>query len=64
MEADFQREYGLDLGQCVQGMSWRRFKVLLAGLSGDSPTVVVACNAPVEYEDDEEAVQRVKEIWR
>lgn len=37
--------------------------MLLAGLSGESPTVVVACNEPVEYEDDEETIRKVKQIW-
>jgi hypothetical protein len=37
IEADWQREYGLDLnGEIEAGMSWRRFMVLTGGLSGQS----------------------------
>lgn len=39
MEADFQREYGLDLSAEFPGLMWRRFRVLVRGLSGDSVTV-------------------------
>ena len=33
MEADFQRDYGLDLREALDGMSWRRFSVLVRHLS-------------------------------
>lgn len=36
IEADFQREYGINLQEELGKMSWRRFRVLLNGLSGDS----------------------------
>ncbi|MCE5322147.1 Gp15 family bacteriophage protein [bacterium] len=36
MEADFQREYNLDLWAIIDVISWRRFFVLLQGLSADS----------------------------
>lgn len=37
IEADFMREYRIDTGQALrEGMSWRRFQVLLLGLSGES----------------------------
>lgn len=36
LEADFQREYGINLEQELWHMSWRRFLVLLNNLSGDS----------------------------
>lgn len=36
VEADFQREYGIDLLAGLDGMSWRRFLVLLQGLSAGS----------------------------
>lgn len=36
IEADFQREYGIDL--TVSNMSWRKFCVLYNGLSQDSAT--------------------------
>lgn len=34
-EADWQREYGGDINVAVQTMTWRRFRVLLSGLSAD-----------------------------
>lgn len=34
VESDFQREYNLDL--VTSDMSWRKFQVLLGGLTGDS----------------------------
>lgn len=36
IEADFQREYGLNLVEALPQMSWRRFIVLLNALSGNS----------------------------
>lgn len=36
VEADFQREYGIDLLDGLDVMSWRRFTVLLSGLSPTS----------------------------
>ncbi len=39
MEADFLREYGLDLSTALAGMTWRRFLVLLRGLSPNAATV-------------------------
>ena len=33
MEADFQRDYGMDLGEEIPRMSWRRFLVLCRNLS-------------------------------
>ncbi len=37
MEADFQREYRIDLMPALDsGMTWRRFCALVTGLSGDS----------------------------
>jgi hypothetical protein len=40
IEADFQREYGLDLSDrdVLQRMSWRRFLVLVRGLGPHSAT--------------------------
>lgn len=40
IEADFQREYGIDLVSEIGGMSWRRFSVLLSGLSRDAVFIV------------------------
>jgi hypothetical protein len=39
LEADFQREYGLDLSVEFPRLMWRRFRVLVRGLSGDSVLV-------------------------
>jgi len=36
VEADFQREYGIDLVEAAEVMSWRRFTALLGGLSANS----------------------------
>lgn len=36
LEADFLREYGLDLMKAVETMSWRRFLTLVRGLSSMS----------------------------
>lgn len=36
LEADFQREYQIDLNASIGSMPWRRFLVLLAGLSPNS----------------------------
>ena len=40
MEADFQREYGIDLSvpAVMREMSWRRFMVLVRGLGPHSAT--------------------------
>lgn len=39
MEADFQREYNLNLKIDLPRLSWRRFMVLLRGLSPNSATI-------------------------
>lgn len=38
LEGDFQREHGIDLSRSLgrDGLSWRRFRHLVAGLSPDS----------------------------
>lgn len=36
LEADFQREYGIDLAREVWWMPWRRLIVLIRGLSTES----------------------------
>lgn len=33
VEADFQRDYGIDLMERLDGMSWRRFTALFRNLS-------------------------------
>ena len=40
MEADFQREYGINLVEALPTMNWRRFSVLWRGLG---PNSVIAC---------------------
>ncbi|OQC05023.1 MAG: hypothetical protein BWX79_02375 [Alphaproteobacteria bacterium ADurb.Bin100] len=63
MEADFQREYGLDLGAAVEVMSWRRFCALVQGLSASSATVMM-----MEHNrnviDEEHAEAAVRRLWR
>ena len=39
MEADFQREYGINLIEALPTMNWRRFSVLWRGLGPNSVTV-------------------------
>jgi hypothetical protein len=41
IEADFIREYGIDLMESLPGMSWRRFSILLKGLGPNSTFVLV-----------------------
>lgn len=41
IEADFQREYGIDLVTDLKKMSWRKFLVLMKGLSKDSVFIVM-----------------------
>lgn len=38
IEADMQREYALDLRVDLPSMTWRRFRVLIRGLSPNSAT--------------------------
>lgn len=40
MEADFQREYGLNLTMELGRLSWRRFVVLVRGLGPNSATAM------------------------
>jgi len=40
LEADFQREYGIDLTKEIKTMSYRRFCVLKNNLSGNSVYVL------------------------
>lgn len=39
MEADFLREYGINLVRALEDMTWRRFMVLVRGLSVQSATI-------------------------
>jgi hypothetical protein len=45
IEADFQREYGMDLNEATDRLSWRRISALIAGLSGES-RFVAALDGP------------------
>ncbi|MCE5200847.1 bacteriophage Gp15 family protein [bacterium] len=40
MESDFQREYGIDLETSLRSLTWRRFLVLMGGLSSNSRLVM------------------------
>jgi len=39
IEADFMREYSMDLSFAISNISWRRFELLLDNLSINSNTV-------------------------
>jgi len=39
VEADFQREYGINLIEMLPTMNWRRFSILWRGLGPNSVTV-------------------------
>lgn len=58
LEADFQRFYGLDIvAEINNGMTWRRFGVLLAGLPPESMwRRVVAASVPVVTGDQARAL--------
>ena len=49
MEADFRRDYGIDLAEQIDGMSWRKFAALARNLS---PFGAVALRAAGEAGDD------------
>ena len=51
VEADFQREYGIDLSKEIDNMSWRRFVVLLQNLSTNSIYVMHIRYETKEAED-------------
>lgn len=53
IEADFQREYGINLGESISIMSWRRFTVLLQGLSRESIYIIVNSNDQEAQEQEE-----------
>lgn len=64
VEADFQREYGIDIGGAICAMSWRRFSVLLRGLGPNSSFVAQAQAAgPQPIEDPKEAEEAVRRVW-
>lgn len=55
IEADFQREYGLDTARCLDRMSWRRFLVLLRGLSTESSFKKMLTSENRVIQDEQEA---------
>jgi len=67
IEADFQREYGINLDKELDTLSWRRFLTLLAGLGMNSTLINVISQAkqPREQiiEDPVAAEKAVKRAW-
>ena len=57
MEADFQRDYGMNLGEALDGMSWRRFSVLVRHLSPFGAAAQAAEKIRAEGEDSESAAR-------
>ena len=56
IEADFQREYGMNLVRSLdQGLSWRRFLVLLGHLGPNSVTTYTLANTEDTIEDEDKA---------
>ena len=58
IEADFLRDYGIDLREQIRSISWRRFLVLLNNLS---PTGAVAVSIRAEAEKQEKEGAEGKE---
>ena len=67
IEADFQREYGINLVEELDALSWRRFLTLLSGLGMNSTliNVISKSNQPSEgiIEDPEAAERAMKRMW-
>lgn len=64
MEADFQRDYGINLMEHIDTMSWRRFVTLYSNLSSYGATAAKADelrkamkNEPDEERDEEDAAE-------
>lgn len=65
IEADFQREYHIDLSKSLSDMSWRRFTILLQGLSKNSVFVTIASQEQQNHGDildDNQAVALMNAI--
>jgi len=62
IEADFQREYGINLNKAIaEGMTWRRFIVLLGNFGPNSITINVLADRedqPLEGEDAAVALEQ------
>lgn len=61
IEADFYREYRIDLVVEIKKISWRRFCVLLSGLSPNSlwANIVNSAEIVLDGEDGERAVSKM-----
>jgi len=66
VEADFQREYQINLIRDIKTMNWRRFIVLLSCLSPNSLWHQINCNDNSEQiiEDPKMAERAVNNIWK
>lgn len=68
VEADFLREYGINLVQELPHMSFRRFKVLVNGLSTESIFVLTRRSEadgskPIEDPDQAEKALKANGFW-
>lgn len=65
LEADFQREYNINLMASLWSMTWRRFLVLLQGLSSDSALVNKFANDGESGQviSDQKTAERILERW-
>lgn len=62
LEADFRREYGIDLLPWIaQGVTWRRFLALIRGLSANSTWFAMADRNA--WLTSEQAAERTFERW-
>ena len=64
IEADFRREYGIDLIKEIKGMSWRKFQVLLFSLSSNSIWMNIVMREEQIIADPFEAEKAVNAIWK
>ena len=62
IEADFHREYKIDLVKELPFMTWRKFNVLLGGLSGDSVLISHLRNHK-EVLQGAEGEKAVDKVW-
>ena len=64
IEADFQREYRINIAKELKDMSWRRFRALLSGLSSNSVWFAVIENEKKVITDPVEAERAVNNVWK
>lgn len=67
IEADFQREYGINLIAACNDMSWRRFLILLRGLSAESAlamSIQMDKNKPLSGEEANRALKQAFGLGR